>query len=74
LERLHPAADGNRSRAKHQAEFGSLVGHSIEKARGAKDTTKRPSESINLGPWGLTETEPPTKEHAGTGLRPHTHL
>ena len=26
-------------------------------------------ESTNLGPWGLTETEPPTKEHAGAKPR-----
>jgi hypothetical protein len=30
-----------------------------------KDTTRRPTESINLGPWNLTETEPLTKEQAG---------
>ena len=36
-----------------------------EQARGVKDTTRRPTESTNLGPWGLTDTEPPTKEHAG---------
>ena len=25
-------------------------------------------EPYNLGPQGLTETEPPTREHAGLGL------
>ena len=41
-----------------------------EQARGVKDTTRRPTESTNLGTWKLTETEPPTKEHAGLGLGP----
>ena len=39
-------------------------GDRTEQARGVKDTTRRPTESTNLGPWGLTETEPSTKEHA----------
>lgn len=30
-------------------------------------TTRRPTQSTNLGPWRLTEIEPPTKEH-GTYL------
>jgi len=45
----------------------------IEGARSSKDTTRRPIES-NLDPWGLTGTEPPTKEHAESRLRPLTHL
>lgn len=40
---------------------------------GVKDTT-RPTESNNLGPWGLTENEPPTKEHEGAGTRPYTFV
>jgi hypothetical protein len=35
-----------------------------------KDSTRRPTESTNLGLWGLTETEPSTKEHVWTGPRP----
>jgi hypothetical protein len=56
-----------RPRAKHQAELGEYrwrVGDSSEQARGVKDTTKRPTGSINKGPWELTETEPPTKFHS----------
>jgi hypothetical protein len=34
----------------------------IERAGGIKHITRRPTEPINLGPWGLTETEPTTKE------------
>ena len=29
--------------------------------------------SINLNPWGLPETEPPTKEHTRAGPRPLAH-
>lgn len=36
-----------------------------EEVGGVKDTTGRPTEPINLGPWRLTDTKPPTKEHAG---------
>ena len=47
----------------------------IETASVVKDTTRRPTESTNLSPWGLTETELPTKEHAEPGPRsPHTFL
>ena len=35
-------------------------GDRTEQARGVKDTTRRPTESTNLGPWGLTEPGPPT--------------
>ena len=36
---------------------------------------KKPTaQPTNLGPWGLTETEPPTKEHAGAGPKPLIHL
>jgi len=28
-----------------------------------KDSTRRPAELTNLNPWGLPETELPTKEH-----------
>ena len=42
--------------------------------RGVKDTTRRHTESGNVGPQGLTETESPTKKHAGARLRPHTHV
>jgi hypothetical protein len=35
------------------------IGGRIEKA----NSTGRPIESTNLDPWGLPETEPPTKEH-----------
>ena len=30
-----------------------------------KGTTGRPTEPTNLGLWRFTETEPPTKKHAG---------
>lgn len=37
----------------------------VEEAGGVKDTTRRPTESINLSPWKLTETEPLTKNMHG---------
>lgn len=27
------------------------------------NSTRRPTESMNMDPWGLLKTEPPTKEH-----------
>ena len=36
-----------------------------------------PQENLqltDLGPWGLTETEPHATEHAGAGPGPHPHL
>ena len=66
-----------RPTVKRQKELrescGRVEGRS-ERARGVKDTKRRPTESPNLDPWGLTETKPPTKEHAGAGRRPPTHL
>lgn len=66
-----------RPTAKHQEEFkesSGRVGDRVEQARGVKDTMRRPTESTNLGSWGLTKTEPLTKEHAGAGPGPQTHL
>lgn len=45
-----------------------------ERGGGVKDTTRRPTEPTNQDPWGLTETEPPTKEHAWAGPGPPTHM
>lgn len=44
------------------------------RSQGVKDTTKRPTEPINLGPWGLTKAEPLTKEHPLAGPRLPTHM
>ena len=61
-----------RPTVKRQKELrescGRVEGRS-ERARGVKDTIRRPTESTNLDPWGLTETKPPTKEHALNGPR-----
>lgn len=51
---------------------GSLV-EEYEQTRGVKDSTGA-TESTNLGPWGLTDTEPLTKEHAGAETRLPTHF
>ena len=63
---------------KHQVELGEScgrVGGRIEQAgERVKDTTRRPTESTNLSPWVLTETEPPNKEHAVGGPRSSTYM
>jgi hypothetical protein len=46
----------------------------IEGARGVNNNTKQCTESTNLGPCELTETETPTKEQAWTRPRPPTHM
>ena len=43
-------------------------------ARGVKDTARKPTESTNLDPQGLTETEPLTQRHARDGPRPTAYL
>jgi len=50
------------------------VGGRIEGAGGVKDITRKSTESNNLGPWELTEVEPPIKEHAEAGPKPPTHM
>jgi hypothetical protein len=66
-----------RPTAKHQAKLKGVLcgrrGNRIKLARGVKDTTRH-TRSTNLGPWGLTEPGPPTKEHAGARLRAPSHL
>jgi hypothetical protein len=47
-------------------------GRRIEGARVVKDTTRRPTESTHLCPWGLTEIESPTREY-GLDLS-HLHI
>jgi hypothetical protein len=66
-----------RPTVKHKIELRESCGRNrgrIEGVREVKDTTRRPRGSSNLGPWDLTEPEPPTKEHAGAGPRPSVHL
>ena len=41
--------------------YGRAVGR-IEGPEENKDSTGKPTESTNLDPWGLPETESPTKE------------
>jgi hypothetical protein len=43
-------------------------------SRGTKGTARRPTESTNLGPVGLVETEPSNKEHTWAEPRPHTFV
>ena len=40
-----------------------------------KGTLQEDQESTNLHPWGLSESQPPTKDHAQAGPRPpHTYV
>lgn len=39
-----------------------------------RDSIRRLTESTNLDPWGLPDTEPSTEEHTWAGLRPHAHM
>ena len=62
-----------RPTAKHEPELREScgrLGDTSEQVRGVKDTKRRPTDSTNLGPWGLTEARPPTREHTGAGPRP----
>lgn len=58
----------NRPIDKYQVDLEKHcggVGNRIKETGGVKDTTRKPPESTNLGPWWcLTESEPPTKEYA----------
>lgn len=45
--------------AKHQGVLVELCGGvaiELSTLEGVRDTTRRPTVSVNLGPWGLTET------------------
>jgi hypothetical protein len=64
----------DRPSIRGSLEGGGGVEDRIEQAGEVKDITIRPTRSINLGPCGLTETEPPIKEHAGLDLGPYTFL
>lgn len=62
--------------AKHQAELGEScgrIGVEVRELKGPK-TPQVDLESTKLCPWGLTETEPPTKEHAATRSRSSAYL
>jgi hypothetical protein len=45
-------------------------GGRIEDSRRDRNSTGRATESTTLDPWGLSETEPPTKEHTQAGPSP----
>jgi len=45
-----------------KASSGSEVGRRIEGPAEERDFTRRPTESTNLDPWGLPETESPIEE------------
>ena len=63
-----------RARQAELEESCGREGKRIEGTREVKDTTGKPTESTNLDPWELPETEPPTKEHTQAGLRSLAHI
>lgn len=77
-ERFHPATDKSTCRDLQpniRQSSGELVEDS-EKDWGNQNDQghmQRSAEPTNQGSCGLTETEPPTKELAWTGLRLPTH-
>lgn len=61
----------------HQAELEESCGRfgdKIERDGAVKATTRKPTESSILIPWGPTKMEPINKERAGAGLRPPIHM
>jgi hypothetical protein len=50
------------------------MGIGLGKPEGIKDTTRRTTMPTNLGPRGLTETDPLTKDHIRAGLMPPIYL
>lgn len=78
-ERLHPAVDGKRYRDPQTTSCGPweacrTMRDRIGQDGGVKDTTRRPEDSTNQGPWGLTEADLPTKDHAVAGPRSPMYL
>jgi hypothetical protein len=55
-------------------EFYGRVGGRTERPEDDRDFTEKPTESTNLDPWGLPETESPTKEQAQAGPRSLAHV
>ena len=54
-------------------ELGNSYGRIEERTVGPesdRNSTGRPTESTNLDPWRLSETEPTTKEHTQNRPRP----
>ena len=50
------------------------VGRKIEGHEEDRDSTERPTESTDLDPWGLQETESQTKEQAWAGPSLPVHI
>jgi len=67
-ERLYPAANQTRC-GDLQLNIGG-VERRIEGPEGNRNSVGKLTESNNLDPWELSETEPPTKEHTMAGSRP----
>ena len=53
-------------------ELGDSYGRVGGRIEGPEED-RGPLGRTNVDPWKLSETEPPTREHAQAGLGPHTH-
>jgi hypothetical protein len=69
-----------RPTAKHWMQLRDFYGRfreRIDSPEGDRNSTRRPTESTNLDPWGFWETEPPAKEHTqsrSSSSPPPTHV
>jgi hypothetical protein len=50
------------------------LGEGLRFLEGDRDSMRRLSESTNLYPWGLPESETPTKEHIRARSGSSTHM
>ena len=65
-ERFHPATGGNKNRnalPNTRQNLGTLQKRWRRESKNQRGqgTTRKPTESANLNPQGLRETEPPTR-------------
>jgi|UPI00001F81E3 hypothetical protein len=66
-----------RYTARHQEKLQvpcGRVGDRNDQAREIKNTQRKPTESTNMGPREITETELLTKEQTEAGSKTPTHL
>jgi hypothetical protein len=50
------------------------IRENLEEAKEEGDPVERPAVSINMDPWDLSDTEPPTRQHIPADMSPLTHI
>ena len=79
-EVLHPAADSDRYKTptdKQWMEFEDSYGRTgrrIADPDRDRNFTGRSTVSTNMDSWGLSESEPPTKEHTQLDIDLPAHM